>query len=136
MPAQEGRRRNVPNFSPCSGTQVLYLHGAYTWQELPPGVPDENPGSLAAQSISIQPPGNRVRSYFDVVTPDEVRWAEVRVGLMDFVGRLQRGPLPWSGQSGRCYFRIGMELALAQQWHKELAILYRTSQALRLAHPT
>ena len=113
----------------------LYVHGAQTWQEPPPGVPDENPGTLLAQSISIRPPGNRVRSYLDVVAPDEVKWDEVRIGFMDFVGRSQRNPLPWNGLSGRCYFRIGMELGLAQKWHKEIAILYRASQALRLAHP-
>ncbi len=114
----------------------LYLHGSYTWQEPPPGIPDQNLGTLAAQSISLRPPGNRIRSYLDIVAPDEARWDEVRIEMMDFVGKSQRNPLPWAGQSGRCYFRLGMELRLAQQWQKELAILYRASQALRIANPT
>lgn len=125
--------------SPSSGHEgvnsFLYLHGAYTWTELPPGIPDQNPGTLTAQSISVRPPGNRVRSYLDIIAPDETRWEEVRIGLMDFVGTSQRSPLPWTGQSGRCFFRLGMELGLANQWQKELAVLYRASQALRLANP-
>lgn len=112
----------------------LYAHGGLTWEVPPQAIPDQDPGTLLAQSISIPPPGNRVRSYLDVVAPDEAAWNEVRVGLMDFVGRLQRTDLPWVGTSGRCYFRLGMELRLAQQWHRELAILYRASQALRLAN--
>jgi hypothetical protein len=113
----------------------LYLHGAYTWTELPPGIPDQNPGTLKAQSISIRPPGNRIRSYLDIIAPDDTRWEEVRVGLMEFVGVCQRSPLPWVGQSGKCSFRLGIELGLASQWQKELAVLYRASQALRLANP-
>jgi hypothetical protein len=114
----------------------LYLHGPRAWDASSSGrAPDEDPGRLVAQSISVSPPGNRVRSYLDIVAVDEIRWEDVRVGLMDFTGRNQPSPLPWDGQGGRCYFRLGMELALAQHWHKELAVLYRAAQALRLAHP-
>ena len=113
----------------------LYLHGAFTWDFPPPDMPDQNPGTLVAQSISIPPPGNRVRSYLDIVAPDEARWDEVRIGLMDFVGQSQRNRLPWAGASGRCFFRLGMESGIAQSWQKELATLYRSSQALRLANP-
>jgi hypothetical protein len=114
----------------------LYLHGAITWTEPPPEIPDQNPGTLTAQSISLRPPaGNRVRSYLDIIAPDEIPWKEVRIGLMEFVGTHQRSALPWNGRAGRCSFRLGMELGLTNQWQKELAVLYRASQALRLAHP-
>jgi len=113
----------------------LYSHKSLTWTAtVPPGMPDQNPGELVAQSISIPPPGNAVRSYLDIVAPDETRWEEIRVALMDFVGQSQPRPLPWKGQSGRCLFRFGMELTLARQWQRELAVLYRSAQALRLAH--
>jgi hypothetical protein len=113
----------------------LYLHGSYVWEQVPAGIPDENRGTLVAQSLSIRPPGNRVRSYMDIVAPDEARWEEVRIGLMDVVRSVQLTALPWVGHSGRCYFRIGMEIGLACQWQRELATLYRTAQALRIANP-
>jgi hypothetical protein len=113
----------------------LYFHGACPWPQPSAGVQDQNPGTLAAQSISIRPAGNRVRSYLDVIAPDETPWAEVRAGWIEFLGRCQRSPMPWTGQSGRCFFRLGMELGLARQWHHEVAVLYRASQALRLATP-
>lgn len=89
-------------------------------------------------------PQERFRAAFSVshphslgliIAPDETRWEEVRLGLMDFVRNCQRSDLPWAGQSGRCFFQLGMELGLANQWQKELAVLYRASQALRLANP-
>jgi len=124
--------------SPITGHEgvnsFLYSHGAHTWQTPPTDIPDKNPGALMAQSISVRPPGNRVRSYLDIVAPDEIRWDEVRVGLMTFVGESQRTALPWIGQCGRCHFRLGMDHGLAQHWQKEVAVLYRASQALRLAN--
>lgn len=124
--------------SPTSGQEgvntFLYLHGRNVWTEPPAEIPDENPGTLAAQSISVRPPGNRVRSYLDIVAPDETRWEEVRSALMSFVGRCQRSPFPWVGQQGKCSFRLGMEFGIAREWQKELAVLYRAAQALRLAN--
>jgi hypothetical protein len=90
---------------------------------------------LDSQSVSVPPPGNAVRSYLDIVVPDQPRWEEVRIALMDFVGQSQPQSLPWQGRSGRCLFGFGIEPALARQWQKEIAVLYRSAQALRLAHP-
>ena len=70
-----------------------YVHGPYVWQGLPPaGIPDQNPGTLAAQTIVIRPPGNRVRSYLDVVAPDETSWSELRPAFMAFVSEARRQP--------------------------------------------
>jgi hypothetical protein len=111
----------------------FYQHGSYAWQGLPPhGIPDKNPGTLAAQTIVIPPPGNRVRSYLDVVAPDETQWSEIRPAFMTFVSEAQRGPLPWIGVSGRVFLRLGMEQLLARQWQRELADLYRAAQAVRI----
>jgi len=98
-------------------------------------VPDQDPGLLIAQSLSLQPPGNRVRSYLDVVVADGAAWDEIRSSLLLFLGEKQRDPLPWVGDAGSVFFRIGMELGLAAEWQTELAVLYRASQALRLANP-
>ena len=112
-----------------------YSHGAtYAWQGLPPeGIPDKNPGTLVAETINVLPPGgNRVRSYLDVVAPDGTPWSEIRPAFIAFVSEAQRGPFPWIGVSGRVFFRIGIELALAQTWQREIAELYRAVQAVRI----
>jgi hypothetical protein len=66
---------------PCpEGRHVLYLHVGQQWEQLAPlDVPQQNPGALQAQSISVAPPGNRIRSYLDIVAPDDVRWEDVHV---------------------------------------------------------
>lgn len=122
--------------SPSTGREgvntFLYLHGD-SWTQPHSMVPGQNAGTLVAQSISIRPPGNRVRSYLDIVAPDEARWEEVHFGLMT---ALRGGAPPWAARVGKCFFRLGMELELAKRWQHELAVLYRASQALRFAHPS
>jgi hypothetical protein len=115
----------------------FYLHQGQAWEHLSPfDVAERNPGTLVAQSISVAPPGNRVRSYLDIVAPDDVRWEEVHAALMEFVGRCQSGPLPWAGESRTAYFRVGMARAVTNRWQRELAILYRSAQARWMAHAT
>lgn len=112
----------------------LYLHGERAWQGgPPPDVPDRDPGTLASHSISVEPPGNRVQSYLDIVAPDGTPWTDVRQALLEFVAESQPSPLPWRGHAGHCAFRLGMDSALSTHWQKELAVLYRAAQALRLA---
>jgi hypothetical protein len=96
----------------------------------PPGIPDQDPGQLVEHHISLPPPGNAVRSYLDVVAPDEVFWPEIRPAFFAFVGQAQRQPFPWQGVFGRCYFRVGMDSGLANAWRRELARLYRALGAV------
>jgi hypothetical protein len=122
--------------SPATGNEGInafsYVHGPYTWQGLPPqGIPDQNPGELVVETVMVAPPGNRVRSYLDVVAPDETPWTEIRPAFMAFVSDAQRRPFPWVGIVGRCLFRLGMERGLAQRWQREIADLYRAAQAVR-----
>lgn len=120
--------------SPSSGQEginaFLYLHGAGL-SAVPPQSTDL--GRLVAQSVSVPPPGNRIRSYFDIWAPDDIAWPDVRIAMMNFVGSSQPRPLPWEGIADQCFLRLGMELSLAQRWQGELAALFRAAQALRLA---
>lgn len=110
-----------------------YEHGLATWQGLPPrGVPDENPGALVANTIVVPPPGNRVLSYLDIVAPDETPWSEIRPAFMAFVSEAQHTPFPWHGINGRTFVRLGMERSLSEQWHREIAELYRAVQSVRV----
>ncbi len=121
---------------PASGREGInafcYEHPGVVWQGLPPeGIPDVDPGVLAAQHLELPPPGNRVRSYLDIVSPDETPAAEVRSSLLRFLSEAQGRPLPWEGVVGRCLFRLGVEADLAPDWPEELATLYRAIDGLR-----
>lgn len=110
-----------------------YQHGQYVWYGLPPaGIPDQNPGELVRQTIVVPPPGNLVRSYVDVVAPDETWWPEIRPAFMTFLGEVQRQAFPWVGVIGRCLFRVGMDAGTAPRWRHEIANLYRAVQGV---HP-
>ncbi len=110
-----------------------YLHGPFTWHGMPPaGVPDQNPGTLVAHTIAVAPPGNHVRSFLDVIAPDDASWSEIRPAFITFVSAAQRTPLPWAGVFGRCLFRINMDRATASRWSHEIADLYRAVQAVRI----
>jgi hypothetical protein len=108
----------------------LYLHGLPAWRVPPVGVPDQNPGQLVQQKIEVTPPGNRVKSYLDVVAPDDAARAEIRQSFITFVSQVQREPLPWEGVVGRCLFRFGIERSLAPHWRQELHRLYLEIQAI------
>jgi hypothetical protein len=111
----------------------FYLHGALVWDGLPPeGIPDREPGELTNEHVELQPPGNRVRSYVDIVAPDETPWTEVRPAFVAFVTKAQASPLPWEGVVGRCYFRVGLEQALVAAWQSEFAKLFQAAQSVRV----
>jgi hypothetical protein len=84
------------------------------------------------QGIAVRPGGNRVRSYLDIVAPDETSWTEIRQRFVTFVSGHQLQAMPWSGASRSCLFRANMDQALAQPWHHEIAELYRAAQAARI----
>jgi len=108
-----------------------YRHGSYTWVGLPPaGIPDENPGELAASLVTIPQGGNRVRSYLDIIMPDEVPWGEARTSFITFLSEAQGRDFPWEGVSGRCTFRVGLEIGLAVSWQHEIALLLRAAEAV------
>jgi hypothetical protein len=114
--------------APVSGAEGInafyYEHGPDDWGVPPPEIP-------ANETITVPPPGNRVRSYLDVVAPDSAPWAEIRQSFLTFVTQVQRRPFPWVGVAGRCLFRIGLDLGLASRWQHELADLYRAVEAAR-----
>lgn len=121
--------------SPVRGEGInafYYVHG-HDWDaDVPPQMfPEVNPGELFDQSIAIPPPGNRVRSFLDVVAPDGASPTEIRQGFVVFVSRSRGTPLPWRGTFGRCLFHIGMDLGLVNQWHTEVAVLFRATFTVR-----
>lgn len=127
------QRVQRPNTHEEGINAFYYMHGPYVWDGLPPdGIPDENRGELARSSIAVTPPGNRVRSYLDIVAPDETPWTEIRPALVAFVSEAQREEMPWSGVVGRCLFRVSMDAALTSDWQRELVALYSAAQSVRI----
>jgi hypothetical protein len=107
-----------------------YVHYDDDW--VVPPHPDEDPGHLVNENVVVPPPGNRVRSYLDIVAPDNAAWSEIRQALLAFLLDHESEPMPWIGTSGRMRFRIGMDQALAQNWSSEATALYQAAKAIRL----
>lgn len=105
------------------GTQginaFLYLHGSYEWDGRPPLelAPERDPGVLADSTIEVPPPGNRVRSYLDIVAPDSTPMNNIARAALSHppVAKL---PVDWVCANVWC--RFGADLALAPQWRHEL----------------
>jgi hypothetical protein len=107
------------------------LHGPYEWTI--PSPADLTAGELVNEAISIPPGGNSVRSYLDVVAPDETPTQEIRNAAVQFIDRSRDHPLPWVGSVGRCIFRFGVAQQLHSSWPEELRTLLRSALAVRRA---
>lgn len=118
--------------SPTSGAEGInafrYSQGNYLWPGPPPaGIGeqlDEDPGVLVRQVVTVRPPGNRVRSFLDVVAPVDVNPDELnRAAEAIVAGEIPaRFPTEWS--HGRIWLRFGVERALAPFWRSELPALF------------
>ena len=98
----------------------LHLHGAaFAWPDDPWRLPETAPGDQVWAQIAVPPGGNRVRSYLDVLAPDDISPGEVDLALtglwLDLVadelgpaGR--RLPNPVVIQRGRVVLRFGVDL--------------------------
>lgn len=107
------------------------LHGANEWTD--PAPEDLSAGELVNQAITIPPGGNDVRSYLDVIAPDETPTQEIRSAVMLFIARSRGRPLPWIGTIGRCTFRFGVELGLYASWAEEFRRLLFSALSVRRA---
>lgn len=60
----------------------LHRHGPdFPWPEEAWNLPETQPGDQVWEQVSLPPGGNRVRSYLDLLCPDDTRPAEVDVAL-------------------------------------------------------
>lgn len=94
-------------------------------------VPNDDPGIVVNQHISVKPGGNRVRSFLDVVAPEATPWERIRSCFLRFVSQNRAEPMPWEGAVGECWFRLNMDAAIAEQWESELADLYLEVESVR-----
>jgi hypothetical protein len=102
-----------------------------TWAGAPPAeIPDEDPGELVARHAPVKPGGNRVRSYLDIIAPENATWPTIRQSFLEFVGEISAAPFPWAMTLGSMRFVVGMDPDLAQRWQNELAALFAAAQRL------
>ncbi len=60
----------------------LHLHGPeFAWPEDPWKLPETHPGRVLGQKVELEPGGNKVRSYLDILAPDGTPWEEVRAAV-------------------------------------------------------
>lgn len=97
------------------------------------GLASWNPGEPANQSVELTPGGNRVRSYLDIVAPDETPTSEILGAVQHFVAAMREQPLPWGLTVGRCTIRFGLELGLEQHWAEEFRRLVEAAMQVRVA---
>ena len=109
-----------------------FLHGGYVWLDRPPAEIAEAPGELVNSSVVVPPPGNRVRSYLDILTPDQTPNQKILHDILDPIDLFANQPLPLNVQSGDTTFAFNIEQALAPAWHRELEVLLHNALAVRV----
>jgi hypothetical protein len=119
-----------------TGFNAFYFgHGDRFWLDVPPG--DLGPGQLVNQIIEVQPPGNRVRSYLEIVAPDVTPNMQIAAAVQagaDFLADAG-APQPWRLAHGEVSFIFEAEAALAAQWQVELRLLLGYALAVRREGP-
>lgn len=107
------------------------LHGPHEWPDPPPE--ELAAGELVNQVVSLPPGSNDVRSYLDVIAPDETPTQEIRNAVVQFINRSRGRALPWAETIGRCTFRFGVERGLHESWTAEFRRLLLSALSVRRA---
>lgn len=120
----------------------LHTHGAaFSWPADPVQLPEHNPGVLWWDNGPEVPPGgNRVRSYLDLLAPDDTPAAEVEAALTSLWLELvadEAGPPAAQGalpnpvdyRHGAVVLRFGVDLAMLPGRSLEMAELRRAVDA-------
>lgn len=99
------------------------VHGPHEWLDRPPDPILASPGELVESDIRVTPPGNRVRSFLEIVAPDDMPSRRIIRGVMDCLDLLSNKELPLTVESAPMLFTFNAERALALAWRKELVTL-------------
>lgn len=111
-----------------------YLHGSYTWTgEAPRDLLRTHAGILVNSNLDVPPPGNRVRSYLDILTPDETPTVQIRSEVLGAVAKASPKTFPWRHAAGRTTLVFGAELAFVPGWPRELESLLNAALDVRRA---
>ena len=106
----------------------LRTHGSRLWWGQPPFQPEQEPGTLRGQSISV-PQVARTLSQLDVVAPDGTPLDDIVAELEELLAAPQLRP-PLARAMDFCWFRFAVHARLPTPWQDELRILF--ARGLRL----
>lgn len=104
-----------------------YIHGVIEWAVPPLDATDANlyPRQLVAKWEQVPAGGNYIRSFVDLVVPDE-DYAELYVFAVAAVGNLQPQQFPWQSEDGTIGLRFSvLDPNLFPVWRSELKDLLR-----------
>jgi hypothetical protein len=87
---------------------------------------------VSNSTLVVPPPGNRVRSYLDIVTPDKTPNEKILYDILNPIDLFANEPLPLNAHSGATTFTFNIEQALAAAWHRELEVLLHNALAVRV----
>lgn len=90
---------------------------------------DRDEGTLQVRLIEVEPGGNRVRSYLDVVVPDQATVPQIDAVLDSFLHVPVPGALPAVWRKGPAVARFACDEALAPVWARELGELLELAGA-------
>lgn len=112
-----------------------YAHGVGLEPKEPqPGelIKDGECGILIASDYSVKPGGNRIRSYVEILTLDEVPQPDVSCALITVLASMVK--FPHEGRSRRCFVRVALDQATIERstWPVEVGHLYRALLKVRL----
>ena len=123
----QGREQGVNAF--------LYLHNRDISDEDPVALLDAPPGTLQVQMEELPSGGNRIRSFLDLVVPDQATRASIEALLDLFDHRKAPASFPWVLRFGTAAARLHMDMALATVWQEEVEALVELTRACVLSYP-
>lgn len=109
-----------------------YAHGPYVWLDSPPPEIRRARGHLINSHVAVRPPGNRVRSYLEILAPDETSNAKVEQDMAACVDLFAAPRFPLKVQSGDSTFEFDVEQPLAPAWRREIIVLLHSALVVRV----
>lgn len=113
----------------------LYWHGRDILADDPFTLLDADPGTLQLRMVELDPGGNRVRSYLDLVIADQATRSQVEAALDVLEHAARPDVVPAFIHAGGGAARISMDAGLAPIWQEEVAELVGVARACVLSFP-
>ena len=100
------------------------------WPENAAGLADEHPGKLTRRRTDIEPGGNPVRAYLDMLAPNGTSTKELTEAIEALRRDLHERRNPTSFVHGKVTIRFGVEIALEKLREEQLSMLAARGLAL------